>query len=239
MIKAYALCNVEEVEVLDIYDQSGLVRSEYDNEFYQVLSQSDVVYFIGDSITCGSANGGHPWYEPITKAMDIEYDELAFSGCTTFDMIYVLNNTEAVSNGKYSNKEIVFVITLGTNDVLSGNPQISAKDDCEYIEYMETIVTIISDTYPDAHFVLIAPWRAYGEIDIVHVPLDEQRDKFDKFDAVLATYCEDNGYLYVEPNSYIEDHLVKGFHWYYLCDELHPNSRFGCTLYSEAVLKYE
>lgn len=217
---------VKNVKPLDLYSDAGEVREEYNHEFYKELAQSDYVYFIGDSITCGSRNGEHSWYEPISNAMDFKCKQIAVGGLTSWDMVQILYDYDFSGDGE----SVLFVINLGINDVLRGESDTCADDADEYIEYMRSIVMIIRETYPESRFVFIAPWRVY---------FSEQDKLLSEFDKALEYYCKEEGYVFIDPNPYIEEHVDSKPRWYYLLDGLHPNSRYGTTLYSEAVMRYD
>lgn len=228
------------VKKINLYDYSGVVKEEYNNAFYEMLSESDIVYFLGDSITCGSANEGHPWYEPITKVMDVDSRCFAFPGWTTYSMIEGLTVDPPFGDiSEERDKNVLFVIALGTNDILHNNPDYCAMDAEEYIQQISAITSIIKAQYPDANFVFIAPWHIYLESNQTFDGYDVAQPKYVDYSASLAEYCEQNEYVFIEPHNYIDSVLRTVSNKDYLSDALHPNAEEGIHLYSEAVLRYE
>lgn len=228
------------VKKIDLYNRNGVVKEVYNNVFYEMLSESDIVYFLGDSITCGSANEGHPWFEPITNAMDVNYRCFAFPGWTTYSMIEGLTDDSPFENVSEEREEnVLFVIALGTNDIIHNNPEYCAMDTEEYLLQISTITDIIKEQYPDARFVFIAPWRVYLENNQTFEGCDEALQKYVEYSASLEKYCEQNEYVFIEPHYYIDGVLQKRPNSYYLSDALHPNAEWGIHLYSEAVLRYQ
>ena len=226
---------VKNVKPLDLYSDAGEVREEYNHEFYKELAQSDYVYFIGDSITCGSRNGEHSWYEPISNAMDFKCKQIAVGGLTSWDMVQIIQELTLSGDGENP----LFVINLGVNDVLRNEPETCASNSEEYSDNMKSIVSTIMETYPKARFAFIAPWRVYFNTLNFSVPLDKQEKILSEFDEALQKYCQEEGYTFVNPNPYIRQGIDSKPKWYYLLDGLHPNSRYGTTLYSEAVMRYD
>lgn len=228
------------VKKIKLYDSSGAIKDEYNNVFYQMLSESDVVYFLGDSITCGSANEGHPWYEPITKAMDVDYRGYAFSGWTTYSMIDGLTDNPPFENvSDEREKNVLFVIALGTNDIIHAKPDYCAMDALEYVQQIDVITDIICAQYPNANFVFIAPWRVYLESNQTIPDYEIVQQKYVDYSVSLETYCEQNQHVFIEPHYYIDSVLQKNPNFNYLLDAVHPDGENGIHLYSEAVLRYE
>lgn len=220
---------VRDVKPLDIFDESGTIKPEYDNVFYREISDSEILYFVGDSISCGSANGKHPWYEPITAAVDKDVRSFAYGGFTVSDILETIEIDSDVSD-----KKVLFVIALGTNDILK-NESTSEM----YIRNMDILIETILVSVPNAEFVLIAPWRIYGEVPDVDFSYDEVLQEISDYSEALKNYSEQNGYTYIDSYNYIEEHINSNFSYLYILDRIHPNSRFGIRVYSEAVMQYK
>ena len=55
------------------------------------------------------------------------------------------------------------------------------------------------------------------------------------FGKALQRYATKNNYLYINPNNYLEQEILKDRDKY-MMDFIHPNDGNGIRLYSEAIL---
>ena len=74
---------------------------------------SNKITFIGDSITEGTKNGNHPWYEPIIKCFHNKQIINISKGAYTTKLIIKMFKDELVKS-----KSDLYIIALGTNDII-------------------------------------------------------------------------------------------------------------------------
>ena len=65
--------------------------------------------------------------------------------------------------------------------------------------------------------------------------MKERTDYYNKYSNKLKKFCDDNDYLFIDPNKYIFDVLNKKSFSDYMVDYIHPNANKGVELYSIAV----
>ena len=211
-------------------DFKDIVDKYKDKELYQLLDKSKSVVFIGDSITEGTMNNYHPYYEPL---MD------------TFQGKKIIN----ISRGSYTTKMILrdfkqqivtakgdlSVIALGTNDIRYRNKKTCAYTSEEYIKEIDNIVKLTKRSNYNSKIVLIAPWLSLDDDDISRLNPVDKKEMMNEYNRVLEQYAKKNNYLYIDPNSYLEKEILKDRDKY-MFDFIHPNDGYGIRLYSEAIL---
>ena len=179
------------------------------SELFEDMQSGKSICFIGDSITYGFNKGGIPWYEPLVPYIRGEILALSYGGWKTSDLI----------------------VAIGVNDVIHFdiNSEDAIGDAEEYRERLEQFSSIVLGISPDAKFYFVAPWPFFYENDTF-----ENRTSL--YCETLEEWCDESGYIYIDPNPFIlpiveEDGLSK-----YSDDGLHPNAPDGVALYSYAVL---
>ena len=203
-----------------------------DKEIYQLIDSVDSVTFIGDSITEGTKNDWHPWYEPMMAD---------FEGKTVCN----------VSKGGYTVKKLMdefgqdivasttdlYVVAIGCNDVRYRNVKTCAMTAEDYVASMEQMVDLIHQANPDAKIVFLPPWMTLDNDQVSNLDHEAKNIMTDEFGAALEAYAAENGYYYVNPNDYLRQFFANAGRELYTDDGIHPNDGWGLELYSMAVLE--
>lgn len=217
------------------YTKDGYIKSEMEKlnidsslkkkKLYQELQYSKSVCFIGDSITEGTTNGHHGWYEPLIQNFDVEVKKAAYGSYTTK---LLLKNKQKELKECSSNLNI---IAIGTNDIRYRNEN-SAMTSNEYIQNIKKII----ETLDNKRIVLIAPFYSMNYDKVIKLSLEEKNKLFKEYSDELEKFANENNYLFINPNNILEKELNNSNTSFYLKDYIHPNHK-GLYLYSEAVLK--
>lgn len=217
------------------YTKDGYIKSEMEKlnidsslkkkKLYQELQYSKSVCFIGDSITEGTTNGHHGWYEPLIQNFDVEVKKAAYGSYTTK---LLLKNKQKELKECSSNLNI---IAIGTNDIRYRNEN-SAMTSNEYIQNIKKII----ETLDNKRIVLISPFYSMNYDKVTKLSLEEKNKLFKEYSDELEKFANDNNYLFINPNNILEKELNNSNTSFYLKDYIHPNHK-GLYLYSEAVLK--
>lgn len=199
---------------------------------YKMLIRSKTVCFVGDSITAGSENGGYGWYEPLTEAIEgIEVSREAWGGATTMTL---LRNSQAIA----SHQADAYIIAIGTTDVRYRDNKNCAMDSKEYINNIGKLVNIIETSNPKAEIAFIAPWTALKNDPFSKLKTHDRDKLLEEYGQALEKFCNEKGYLFIDPNTKIRDTLLKLAATDILIDHIHPNASLGIQLYSESVIDY-
>lgn len=202
-----------------------LSKKAENSALYQKLVSSDIVCFVGDSVTEGTTNGGYGWYRPLESLIPFATQYAQGGGTTKTVLPDVPTNAS------------LYVVALGTNDVRYRDENICAMTSTDYIAELNSFVERIRTENPEAEFAFISPWMAL-ENDPYSAISPIQRDiLLAEYGDALKQWCEENGHIYSNPNSQINDLLSKEIHSDYLLDHIHPNRSKGIELYSIAVLE--
>lgn len=194
------------------------------------LDSASEVAFIGDSITHGTRNGFHGWYEPFMKLYpDVKVVNISRGSYTTKKIIS--NFSDRI---KRSDADIYFV-ALGTNDIRYRDRKMCSMTSDEYISNIDRIIKLIGNS--DVKIVLIAPWISLVNDSVAKIGFYEKNRLIEDYSFALSSYADDKGYIYVDANRYISSYLQRHNVFDYLVDYIHPNSGKGIDLYSYAVLE--
>ena len=199
------------------------------NKLETLLVQARSVCFIGDSVTAGSENGKHPWYEPLTKAFPhLQVKNMSVGGGTSKSLLRICKEKLQVHS--------LYIIALGTNDVRYRDPARGAMTCDEYVNNLDNIISIARQQSPEAQFVCIAPWCSIPEDPIPPIPQKNKDDLLSEFSLALSKYCNKKGHLFLDPTPTLY-FLIKhpALRQHYLQDHIHPTHPYGCYLYSAAV----
>ena len=211
-------------------DFLDIIEKYKDKELYKLINKSNKIVFIGDSITEGTMNNYHPYYEPL---MD------------TFQDKKVVN----ISKGSYTTKKIIrdyqndiidskgdlYIIAIGTNDVRYRNKKTCAYTSDEYVKQIDKIVELIKKSNSDAKIVFIAPWFSLSDDTVSRLNEKDKNEMMDKYSSSIEKYSKENNYMYINPNNYLKEEVNKD-RKKYMVDFIHPNDSNGIKLYSEAIL---
>ncbi len=195
------------------------------SEFYALLSNSDSVCFVGDSITEGTKNGGFGWYGPVQDHL---------KSCTS------------VSKGGGTVKTILpqaegghslYIVALGTNDVRYRDESICAMTAEEYISEIDSFVRRIRSSTPDAEIAFVAPWCALENDKVSALPAKKKDAMLKEYSDALQAYCNENDLWYSDPNDDIMRVMAFEVQSDYLVDHIHPNRYKGIELYCRLTLE--
>ena len=195
--------------------------------FLEEIRSADSVCFLGDSITCGTKNGGIPWYEPLLPHIPGKVSNTSYGGWTSKDLLEHRNEI-----GKAS----LYVIAIGTNDVRYNDENKGAIDQDGYIRNLQELRKAILSISPEARFIFIAPWISTDGDKASPLTIGEVTERRISYSDALSKFCSAGGDMYIDPNNYIEQKLLTVPQTYYLLDWIHPNRRHGIAMYCEAVL---
>jgi len=207
-----------------------LIEKNSQKELYKLINNSYSITFIGDSITEGSKNNFHPWYEPLIYYFQNKKIINISKGSYTTSLI--------IQDFKYQiikSKSPLYIIAIGTNDIRYRNPDICAMTKTDYIKNIDIIVKFSQKNNKDAKFVFIAPWLSNPDDKISKLKESDKNKLLDEYSESLKKYCYKNNFLFINPNKYINE-KIKNNRKHYILDHIHPNANQGINLFSEAVL---
>lgn len=187
------------------------------------LHQTVVV--IGDSITEGTVNNGHGWFEYLSHYFpDINFVNKGVGGNGTIDVINRMDDILSVAADLY-------IIAIGTNDVRYQDSAHGALTPDDFAANVETICSQL--TKP---IVVIEPWPAFNG-DYTSVLGYARRDsRMRAYSAAEEQYCVQNEIPFIK----VFDDLKGGVDFVnkssLYVDYIHPNYPLGVQYYSEEVL---
>ncbi len=211
-------------------DNNFDLKKAYDkSKLKSIFEDSKKITFIGDSVTYGTGNGGHGWYEPITDMFsDLKVDNISHGSYTTKNVIK--DFSKKIENSKADS----YFIAVGVNDVRYRNEKICAMTTEDYTKNIKEIISHIPNK--DAKIVLIAPWPSLISDPISKLNYEDKEILLKDYSNALKDFALENDYIYVDPSKYISEFLKLNSASDYLIDYIHPNSDKGIKLYSYAVL---
>lgn len=218
------------------FDERGYIREKVSplqsdastSRFMKLINSCESVCFVGDSVTQGSRNGGYPYYEPLVSQIKAEIHNVSYGGGTVQTLIEHADEITATNSGLY-------VIAIGTNDVRYRDSRICAMTPEEYISRLQSLEKIIREKRKDAKFIYIAPWWSDDGDKVTQLKYDEKFLMNESYSQDLKNHCIREGHEYFDVNGYISAKVLASTARYYLNDHIHPNSRRGIYLYSEAL----
>lgn len=206
--------------------------SYQESEIMKVISASDEITFIGDSITKGSRNGGYSWFEPLAAAFPQKtIHNASWDSGTTKTL---LDNFDQI----VEHDSDLYVIAIGTNDVRYRDKKKCAMDSESYIKNIDTLITKIRERNINARFILVAPWLALANDPFSKLTITERDQMLKEYGDALEIYSDQNGLIFSNPNIRISDVFSIKPESNYLIDHIHPNASSGIRLYSEAFISY-
>lgn len=193
-------------------------------ELYNDLSNATSVCFIGDSITEGTVNNYHGWYEALTNNFDITVKKTAYGSYTTK---LLLNKKDEIKNCSSD----INIIAIGTNDIRYRNTN-SAMTSEEYIKNIKSITNLLQNK-----IILIAPWYSMNYDKVTNLTVNEKEKLFDEYSKALENFANENNYTYINANNDLKNILNNTNTSFYLKDYIHPNGYNGIYLYSKIILE--
>ena len=199
----------------------GRMTSEIrDSELFEDMQSGKSVCFIGDSITEGTETRLTPWYRPMERYIEGDVSNFSHFGWTTSDIAYRIDDIPAAD---------IYIFAIGINDILFQDIRPAATTPEEYTENLDTVISSIRKSSPDAKIYFIAPWP------FVNYP-EEMTMRREAYSDALHTWCDDNGFIFIDPTPFILSVIEGDNGADYMKDDIHPNRERGCGLYSYAVL---
>ena len=209
----------------------NIINKKYiEKEIFKLIDKSYSITFIGDSITEGTKNNYHPWYEPLIYYFKNKKIINISKGSYTTTLI--------IKDFKYhimKSKSDLYIIALGTNDIRYRNPEICAMTKEKYINNIKKIIALAKTNNKNSKFILISPWFSSNNDKNCQLNENEKKIFFEEYANILKNFCYKNNYLYINPNPYIFN-IIKNNYSKYMLDQIHPNDKNGIELYSEAIL---
>lgn len=229
--------NIQIANQSDVDERKKLFFSDVNRALlYTLLSNLNKakgrVSFVGDSITEGNANGGHPWFEALQPLFpNVTFINNGHGGKTTLDFI---NNymTEVTTSGA-----TLFVIALGTNDIRYINHTDGTQGATTATQYVTNMTTIINQLKPLGDVVVINPWMTTWKDYESSITTNVKEQAYFDYCNALRSYCATNLIPYINTN----DELKEFYHdlqaiGQWNGDGVHPNSPTGTKLYSYSAL---
>ena len=202
-----------------------LNNKDINGVIYKKLEKAKKLCFIGDSITEGTKNNFHPWYEDLVSLFDdsIIVNNFSKGGYTTGDII---NNYE--DDLKKAGCDLT-VVNIGTNDIR----YYETKTD-DYISNINKIISFVEE----GDIILLSPWRTTNKDRYLKNNTKNKRELYDNYDkALLEISKTDDRIYYKDVNKYIKSVLNEIDESVFLIDGVHPNDSLGLKLYSYSILK--
>ncbi len=195
-----------------------LTNEDKESLIFQKISEHDKICFIGDSITEGTKNNYHPWYEPLMQYFDKDIINISKGSYTTQD---VLDNFQ--EKIKTSECDLT-ILNIGTNDIRYHETNVD--------NYINNIHEIIALTKGEV--IILAPWQT--TINDYNIDKNNQtkRKLYDIYNQELEKI--ENIY-YINPNPYIQKAIEYNGESSYIIDGVHPNQKAGIQLYSFATMR--
>ncbi len=201
-----------------------------DKPVAEIISNKNSIAFVGDSVTHGTKNGGYGWYEPLRSVFpSVQMHGIGWGGATTFTLLEKVNQITADVSDLY-------IIAVGTNDIRYRDEKNCAMTPQQYIDNLKKLSQAILAVNAKADFVFVAPWPSLANDPFSKVPLDQKSKIYTEYSEALRIFCDDNGYLYIDPTLRILSAIDQRYSGYYLKDHIHPNAGAGLLLYSSAFL---
>lgn len=223
--------NIDIEEEYDIYNiNTDLEKLEINNldketTVYKMIEKSSKICFIGDSITEGTMNDYHPWYETLMINFDDKSIENISKGSYTSD-----NILESFSKRIKNSNCDLNIINIGTNDI-----RYSMTNSEKYISNIKKIIKNMQDS---SNIILLSPWETYSNDKIIGSNITMKKNLYGEYNKKLIELAENNDNIqYINTNRYIKSYIYKYGENEFLLDGVHPNDKMGIDLYSFSVIR--
>jgi poly-gamma-glutamate capsule biosynthesis protein CapA/YwtB (metallophosphatase superfamily)/lysophospholipase L1-like esterase len=201
-----------------------------DGKIIDMIERNDKIAFVGDSLTEGTFNGGYGWFEPMMQHYPNKQMFRFAVGSQTSKFFKENKNSIAAL------KADLYFLAMGCNDIRYRNDAICAMNESEYVANIDELCQSILEKQPSAEVICISPWKSGRYDPNCRMTLAEKEKLYDKYGSALKKYCEAHGFVFVDPNPFIEAAVSKRDRRYYMLDHIHCNADQGIKLYSEAVM---
>ena len=205
----------------------NILNKYSDKIIYKYIKNSNSISFIGDSITKGTKNGYHPWFEPMINCFDNKKIINISRGSFTTKLIIKYFKNEIIDS-----KSDLYIIALGTNDIRYRNKRICSMNSKEYNEQINTIVNLAKNN--NSKFIFITPWFSLPDDTVSKLNHQDKKKLMKEYSLGLQKYAEKNNYIFIDPNEYLE-RIIEKNRTKYMVDFIHPNCKDGIKLYCESV----
>ena len=150
----YYFINGSYIDIINKESNIKKIIEKYKNKtIYKLIDNSKIITFIGDSITEGTKNNYHPWYEPLIYYFsNKKVINISKRSYTTYLIL---------KNMKYhimKSKSDLYIIAIGTNDIRYRDPKICAMRKEEYIKNLQKIINLAKKYNQKSKIVIISPW---------------------------------------------------------------------------------
>ena len=217
-----------DINVIDINNNFCDEINKYSNtNVYRKIDKATSITFIGDSITRGTKNGFHPWYEPMMKCFNNKKIKNISKGSYTTKLILKNFKDKLIDS-----KTDLYIIATGINDIRYRKESICAMDSKKYIKQIEKIVELVKNN--NTNFIFISPWFSLSYDKLSKLNHNDKMELIKKYSSQLEKYSKKNNYIFVNPNKYLEKIITKNTDKY-MVDYIHPNSNKGIELYSKSI----
>ena len=211
-------------------DFCRILNNYSENIIYKLINSSNSITFIGDSITEGTKNGYHPWFEPIIYCFKMKKIINISKGSYTTKLILKQFKNDLIE----SNSDL-YIIALGTNDIRYRKASICSMDSIEYINNIDSIVNLTKTK--NSKYIFIAPWFSTSKDPISNLNHTEKIKLMKNYSSQLKTFSnKSKNYIYINPNNYIE-YNIRNNKKKYMVDYIHPNNNYGIVLYSQSIFE--
>lgn len=178
------------------------------------------VCFIGDSITDGTLNNGHGWFETISS----DFVVVAKGGATSVTIQNLLQDGVPSAD--------VYVLAIGCNDIRYSNTPADV-----YLDNIQTIVDMI-DCDIDDKLYFVSPWYTLPSDGNSILSYEERNHMIEVYNDIMSAYCLENGYqfvdMYTDLKLFFENCDNSRL---YMVDGVHPNANEGVALYGDIFIK--
>ena len=192
-----------------------------DCELFEDMNSGKSFCFLGDSITCGSAVGEIPWYQPLLPFIKGSVSNVSKSGWKVSDLV---TSADIIPQAE------VYVIAIGINDVLFPENEKSAPTADEFANRCSQLAGILSNISPDSKIYFISPWSFVGAGNAFN-------KRGDQFRTALSEWCDQTDCICINPDPIIMSVLENDDIQKFMYNDFHPNAPQGIGLFSYAVLK--
>ena len=215
-------------QLTDLLPEKHVVESG--GTILDMIQRNDKIAFVGDSLTEGTANGGYGWFEPMMNCFPDKQVVRFAKGSQTSKFFH--ENKETIAGLKAS----LYFLAMGCNDIRYRDAAICAMNESEYVANIDEICQSILKKQPSAEIVCISPWKSWRYDPNCRMTLDEKEKLYNQYGSELKKFCGAKGFVFVDPNPYIEAAVSKRDRRYYMLDYIHCNAGQGIKMYSEAVM---
>ena len=191
------------------------------SNLFEYLDENETICFIGDSITEGTKNNFHPWYE----ALDLVARKINISkgGATSKDILALLKQTDG--SNSYKN----YIIAIGTNDI-----RYNTYTPEEYVDNIEEIISFLGK---DKNYIILSPWWSLkGDYNCQIDDLNKEQI-YNEYINALKNLCDSKLYTFVDVTNPTIEFLKENDEHLYFIDGVHINSRKGIELYSRIFIE--